>query len=829
MASPTYITGGILNLRQPVGPALEAQRGVPMRGIPGQPPQQAALKPQTGIAANSARATANATMNLTSDLEKEIDDISLDKLSASMLGTGATVGAALRSTIGADSGGNTETQDDGSLVPQVDQLLANIPETITPEQSRKLARDTMGLTGKEGEEDAYSALMMFGLGLMATPGDLGQAIGKAGLNVMPQITQARKAQRARRKDVGMLAYNIREKNKAQRIAASAAHRKWYNEDTSLSVELYKIQQDEIKNHLAAALGNATPGTEAAVLKNLNSKSFANIFRNVREMSKNPDDPAAMAEVMGSNGRSLAALAISKALENGDIDQEDIGGQGQDPGWKTYFERHPTKPGWTRRRMISSVRAKAKHPKTGVYDWIEAGTSFEVDAWAPPIPGTPAVLHNFNPKTQMWEQTTSDGLKQKAIDELNESERAVFELMTTAEQATQLVDEGGAFATSGWLSATTKLASHADAIIAALPIEEQNKKGMRKLVQDFTNKYSGALDKHILKDLRKRKGRNSLVLNGNSISSQQGIKSWISAISDKTSREKIIAGMEKKDREMATIVFNNFAALNPKLQGLMFNMAYAVGRSEEHGSRLTDRDIANALQQLGGNKAGRFASPEIFKAVLHQKVRNVAANHQRRARQYPKLTGLQDYNIVARWGVIERDLNNNPVPLPTWFLPKTSDADQVPVTQPAALVQTVAAAGQQAQARPSETLRTGIINAPTIRDDRLTEGAGGFQQYPSSLAETLPFFAQLMIDENGQLRSKEETLSQMGVSSNPAESKQNRARIMQRMAARLGLDVGDARVEQAAKEQTKALRDFYRSTNKAALLKSYLEPSLERIE
>jgi hypothetical protein len=70
---------------------------------------------------------------------------------------------------------------------------------------------------------------------------------------------------------------------------------------------------------------------------------------------------------------------------------------------------------------------------------------------------------------------------------------------------------------------------------------------------------------------------------------------------------------------------------------------------------------------------------------------------------------------------------------------------------------------------------------------------------------------------------------MGVSSNPAEKDQNRDRIIQHMAARMGLDAGNAKVIQAAKEQTRALRDFYRSTNKAALLKSYLEPSLERIE
>ena len=77
----------------------------------------------------------------------------------------------------------------------------------------------------------------------------------------------------------------------------------------------------------------------------------------------------------------------------------------------------------------------------------------------------------------------------------------------------------------------------------------------------------------------------------------------------------LASNRRHLRMSIMIIQHGILSLNPRLRSLMFNMAYAVGRSEEPGGRLTDRDIANAMTQLGGNKDGNIASPEIFKDVL----------------------------------------------------------------------------------------------------------------------------------------------------------------------------------------------------------------------
>jgi len=804
MASPTYITGGILNLRQPVGPALEAQRGVPMRGIPGQPPQQAALKSQTGIAANSARATADATMNLPSDLEKEIDDSSLEEISASMLGTGA----ALRSTMGADSGGNTETQDDGSLVPQVDQLLANIPETITPEQSRKLARDTMGLTGKEGEEDAYSALMMFGLGLMATPGDLGQAIGKAGLNVMPQITQARKAQRARRKDVGVMAYNIREKRRAERVAASAARLKQFNEDRGLSFDLYKQQQATFTKQLNTYLKDALPGVPAKVLNHAQNPDFAKIFGRVRTLGRTPEG---MSQIMTNNGDTLAQLAISSAIQSGDIKAEDLG-KYQDPGWTKFVARHPDKAGFTRNRAWSSTRAYAKHPKTGVVGIIPEGTVIELDDdWAPPTPHAPVVLWGYNAKTGNFSQTTEAGLKIKALKAFMEREANVFSIIDLADQSSRLADEGGLFATSEAFSFSPKVMSYIDAAINTLA---KDKPALQQKIRAQTNKFTGALEKYLGKDLAANKSKEysdrGLVLNGQDISGKSGVASWLKKIESEDVRNGIgkeSSTSEKPWTEAHRNAFNNLASMQPRVRAMMFNMAYAVARAAEPGGRLTDRDIVNAMLQLGGDKSGNISSPQIFKDVLQQTVRQVAQRHQTYARQLPDETGFPEYTVQDRWNKVERTLTGAPKELPAWLLQGVPTA--------AAQGQTVAAGQPQVETPVAQTdrLRNSIVNAPINIGDQTT-----------SLSQLYPFFAQDMVDSSGRLRTEKETLTTMGIPwGTPEAGAEGLAEIKNRIAAQEGLAVTDARVHAKAIRVVQSLQSFYKNPDAAAQLQSVLQP------
>jgi hypothetical protein len=241
------------------------------------------------------------------------------------------------------------------------------------------------------------------------------------------------------------------------------------------------------------------------------------------------------------------------------------------------------------------------------------------------------------------------------------------------------------------------------------------------------------------------------------------------------------------------------------------MAYAVGRSEEKGGRLTDRDIANALQQLGGNEAGNLASPEIFKAVLHQKVRSVATNHQRRARQYPKLTNLPEYNIVARWGVIERDLNNKPVPLPTWFLPKTSDADQPAVAQPAVAQPAVAqpAVVQRAQ---TDRLKNTVVTSPITIGGETT-----------SLSQAHPFFAQDTVDSSGRLRTEEQVFAAMGIPWGKTAGAEGLQEIKNRIAQQEGLAVDHPDVLAKAIRISTSFGKFLKDPDAAAQLQSVLQP------
>jgi|TARA_R110002020_G_scaffold223290_1_gene432328 hypothetical protein len=699
------------------------------------------------------------------------------------------------------------TSEPKEIIPSPPEL----PGNITAEQAKAIARETIGITGKEGEEDAYTALMMFGLGLMATPGKLTEAIGKAGLGVIPQITKARQAQRTRRKDVGMLAYNIRETNKAQRVAASAAQLKAFHTDRTFSLDVLQEQNKSLNAELDAVLSTATPGTKAKVYRHLTRPSFNKTFNQVRTLGQTKQG---LTQVMQQNGTSLAQLAVSSAIKAGDITEEDLG-QYEDPGWTRYKERDPDRPGWTRSMIYATNRAYAKNPETGAVGYIEPGTQIALDKWAPPDPTTPAVLHRFNERTQKWEQTTESGLEKEAIKEFNESERSVFDLMRVAQEATRLVDEGGAYATSGALSAPGKAASYALSIWKALDPEGKST-DLRDKIKAYASKFTGALDKSLIQDLAKSKtdklSARGLVLDGENIGTKSGVASWIGKVVDPASRARIVAGIDKKDRAMAEEAFNNFASLNPRLRSLMFNMAYAVGRSEEPGGRLTDRDIANAMTQLGGNKDGNIASPEIFKDVLHQKVRQVARSFQTRARQTPDVTGLPGYFLRDRWEAIERGLNKEKVPYPAFMLEGTTSTPAVE-GQPV-----VGRQEEQVPADQTENIRTTIVNSPIIIDDETT-----------SLGKLLPFWARNMVDKSGRLLgevatsgeyNEKELFAAMDLPFGDDKGAEGLKEITRRMAAQLGVDESDPQARAAAIKALKSLKAFYENTDAITQLQEY---------
>jgi hypothetical protein len=437
-------------------------------------------------------------------------------------------------------------------------------------------------------------------------------------------------------------------------------------------------------------------------------------------------------------------------------------------------------------------------------------------------GNIVLIQNTGPDAA---RKTGLAVERAEAKEIQGQEREVIGLVSKADQVMAEVDRVREIGLSAPTRPLGKIAAVVSGYLGAWGFEETSKK-----VRDaYSSLYNGitklSRDDHKIS----RKPEAGIWLGNKQRSSRAGVTGYLNKL-DVDGAKRLIAGAEgdvttqfRTDEEKAAFI--KFAAAPAKVKALLYDMAYTVARASEPGGRLTDRDVANALMQLGYNENG-FVSADIFKEVLTQKVNNEVDRHSQLKRQL-YLSGLtpaerrkemknprNSYNFAQQYKYIAKR------PIPAWL------GQAAPAAQPADAQPAVA---QPAVAQPAETLRTGIINAPTITGDRLTEGTGGFQQYSSSLAQTIPFYAQSMIDENGQLRSKEETLSQMGVSSIPAESKQNKAKIMQRMAARLDLDIGHAKVEQAAKEQTKALQDFYKDPSKVALLKSYLASSLELIE
>ena len=695
--------------------------------------------------------------SLVSDMAKEIDNTSTpEELNSKVLqagqemnrlyGAGPNMQEDLSGQEGDDVLVGQANEDTLAPTDSIDLSMPVIPGAITNEQARQIAKDTIGITGGESEEDAYTALMMFGLGLMATPGPLGEAIGKAGLNVMPQITKARQAQRARRKDVGVMAYNIREKNKAERVAARTAYLKQFNEDRNLTLDLYKQQNAQFTKRLDIYLKDALPGVPAKVMKHVGNPDFAKLFGKIRTLGRTPEG---MSQIMTNNGETLAQLAISSAIRSGDIKEGDLG-KYQDPGWNKFVARHPDKAGFTRYRAWSSKRAYAKHPKTGVVGWIEPGTVIDLDDdWAPPTPHAPVVLWGYDAKTKTFYQTTEDGLKIKALKAFMEREANVFSIIDLADQSSRLADEGALFATSDPFSFGPKVASYLDAAVATVRPEDTE---LRNKIRATTNKFTGALGRYLGKDLAANKSKEysdrGLVLNGQDISGKSGVASWLKKIESEDVRNGIgkeSSTSEKPWTEAHRNAFNNLASMQPRVRAMMFNMAYAVARAAEPGGRLTDRDIVNAMLQLGGDKSGNIASPQIFKDVLQQTVRQVAQRHQTYARQLPDETGFPEYTVQDRWNKVEKTLAGKSKKLPAWLLQGGTTA--------AAQDQTAAAGQPQVEKQVAQTdrLRNSIVNAKINIGDQTT-----------SLSQSYPFFAQDMIDSSGRLRTEEEVFRAMGI-------------------------------------------------------------------
>ena len=344
-------------------------------------------------------------------------------------------------------------------------------------------------------------------------------------------------------------------------------------------------------------------------------------------------------------------------------------------------------------------------------------------------------------------------------------------------------------------------SYIDAAIKTLAPDNP---ALQQKIRAQTNKFTGALDKYLGKDLAVSKSKKysdrGIVLNGQNISGKSGVASWLKKIEDEDVRNGI-ADESGEFTEAHRLAFNNLASMQPRLRSMMFNMAYAVARAAEPGGRLTDRDIVNAMLQLGGDKSGNITSPEIFKDVLQQTVRQTAERHQMHARQHPETTGFKDYTIQSSWNSIQRTLTGEAKPLPAWVLQRGAAA-QPAAAQPAA-----------AQRAQTDRLKNTVVTSPITIGDQTT-----------SLSQSYPFFAQDMIDSSGRLRTEKETLAAMGIPwGTPKAGAEGLVEIKNRIAAQEGLEVDHPDVLAKTLQVVRSLQGFYKNPDAAAQLQSVLQP------
>ena len=586
--------------------------------------------------------------SLVSDMAKEIDNTSTpEELNSKVLqagqemnrlyGAGPNMQEDLSGQEGDDVLVGQANEDTLAPTASIDLCMPVIPGAITNEQARQIAKDTIGITGGESEEDAYTALMMFGLGLMATPGPLGEAIGKAGLNVMPQITKARQAQRARRKDVGVMAYNIREKNKAQRVAARTALAKRLAGNQKLSLDIMK----EINSASAKTLDSIPEYLRGVVAMEMDNPSYNNILGYVTR-----------GNIGGafSGAQNATQLAISKLRRKGIIKEGELKGF-PDRGWQKFLEYGPAGSAYENMVRTSIVATK----EVGGIDadpegrWKRGGLGEKraVSSWGPKAgtdqqsmlmtsdgKGGIILIQNTGPDAA---GKTGLAIKREEGKEIQGQEREVVGLVS---KANQVLTEVGRVGTPGLSPPTraagTILAAGAD-FLGALGWET----GGEAIREAYTGFYKGITK--LSKDDHKisRKPEAGIWLGNQQRTSRAGVTGYLNKLDAKGAQ-----GIINRAEGDATTQFRNedekaafikFAAAPSKVKALLYDMAYTVARASEPGGRLTDRDVANALLQLGYNENG-FVSADIFREVLTQKVNNEVDRHSQLRRQL-YLSGL----------------------------------------------------------------------------------------------------------------------------------------------------------------------------------------------
>ena len=709
---------------------------------------------------------ATATSDLVGSMQDEIEGTdNIDQLLPKMLGAGiATKTAALEGT-GYETGGALADSgefgqqvmeaktisDDGSPAPAATDTAGTvpgmpvIPDNITKEQAKTIAMETMGLTGEEDYEDANTALMMFGLGLMATPGPLGQAIGIAGQKAMPQILQAQRAKRARRKDVGVMAYNIREKRRAERVSARAALAKRLAGNQKLSLDIMK----EINSASAKTLDSIPEYLRGVVAMEMGNPSYNNILGYVRS-----------GNIGGafSGAQNATQLAISKLRRKGIIKEGELKGF-PDRGWQKFLEYGPA--GSANENMVRTSIVALN--EVGGIDadpegrWKRGGLGEKraISSWGPKAgtdqqsmlltndgKGNIVLIQNTGPDAA---RKTGLAIERTEAKEIQGQEREVVGLVSKADQ---VLAEVGRVRELG-LSAPTRPLGKAAAVVSGYLGAFGFEKASKAVRDGFSGLYKNitklSKDDHGIS----RKPEAGIWLGNQQRTSRAGVTGYLNKL-DVEGAKGIIAAAEgdtttqfRTDDEKAA--FLKFAAAPAKVRALLYDMAYTVARAAEPGGRLTDRDVANALMQLGYNENG-FVSADIFREVLTQKVNNEVDRHSQLKRQL-YLSGLtpeerrkeianpkNSYNFPEQYGYIAEK------PPPAWL------------GRPAAAPQQQAAPVVQEQTSQFPDFPNALVSAPLQLGPNRT----------TTLAQFSPEFSPHYFTKTGELKDEDSVLRDYGI-------------------------------------------------------------------
>lgn len=134
-------------------------------------------------------------------------------------------------------------------------------------------------------------------------------------------------------------------------------------------------------------------------------------------------------------------------------------------------------------------------------------------------------------------------------------------------------------------------------------------------------FEGLLDGlDLFKNFGTKKGQQQAFLGGKEIKGRGGLRSYVRGLSKNYVDGLADTKLEGADGTLRTMMPEELSALQglalmkSSTKSMVFNLAYAIARTNEPGGRLTDRDVANALMMMGVQENGSFRPRELINAM-----------------------------------------------------------------------------------------------------------------------------------------------------------------------------------------------------------------------